>query len=823
MKISQSLSRNEWTAILTACGLLYLLGVMNLLLERWWLNAWSITWLLIGLVPYAVIILFLSLVALLLDRARRAYGWDSTRPSVRILRTGVLFATAFLSGLLGQVAFNVALNLTGRIQVDIFRVYPTELIAGITAGIVILVLMWAYGTQRRFIVAVGVLGAALYVLPSVVPGSLQRDLEAGWIDVLNSTNPDPAYVPDTSVVVIHLDSWTGAEDMRSLFRLIARSGPSAIGIMFPVYTFVDAGKDPTMYAILPKERTVFGVFPYGKDRDTPDTWNRLERVTDVRSGSASGVNSEEKWFLPRGTYLPVIQQDSLLRFSHRACDAGLALALIHRNADLPLPIERVSSLLFGETIRIDGLSIPTTSTGAAIVNRFRDESVWGQAVLKAEQREMPFGGGVALYLHPHGLQGSDGYVMPKRMADGSEDVAFGVPGPYAASTDTDHIPGLRGRIVLITMRSQHDVPKILPQHMEAAEDAAGTSYNAIIKGLLVVDPIRSLNDTISSILFLLMMLLVLWLFRRHRPFRAAVQVTMITIAALLIGVILFGVADVHIPGSPVLIPAGLGLIILFPAELARERRLIQAERARLSSELKTAHDMQMGLMPKEDPVIPGLDISASCVPASEVGGDFYDFVWLDRRHTKLGIAVADVSGKAMKAAMTAVMTSGMLSSEVQKSSSPREVLRRINHPLYIRSDRRVFTALAFAVINTKDKTLTYSSAGQTPPALVRRARIQDLKIQGVRLPLGVKEDVIYKELKLVLQKGDVLVLSTDGIVEAMNAKKELYGFERFHAALEKWHDLPATAIRDRLLADVKEFAGTTAQYDDMTVVIVKIM
>ncbi len=142
------------------------------------------------------------------------------------------------------------------------------------------------------------------------------------------------------------------------------------------------------------------------------------------------------------------------------------------------------------------------------------------------------------------------------------------------------------------------------------------------------------------------------------------------------------------------------------------------EQDRLKQELKAAHDMQMGLVPKEDPIVKGLDISGICLPANEVGGDFFDYVWLDKKKTKLGIALADVSGKAMKAAMTAVMTSGMLYSEVQKSKSPREILARINQPLYLRTDKPIFTALSFAVLDTRVKKLTYSSAGQSMPILL---------------------------------------------------------------------------------------------------------
>ncbi len=246
-------------------------------------------------------------------------------------------------------------------------------------------------------------------------------------------------------------------------------------------------------------------------------------------------------------------------------------------------------------------------------------------------------------------------------------------------------------------------------------------------------------------------------------------------------------------------------------------------RVRLEEELRAAHDMQMGLMPKEDPAIAGFDIAATCVPANEVGGDFYDYIWLDGKKSKLGIVVADVSGKAMKAAMTAVMTSGMLYSEVQTSKTPREILAKINHPLYLRTDRRVFTALAFALLDTKKNFLTYSSAGQTPPVLVRNGRAEELRVQGMRLPLGLQDELEYRELKLKLRKGDLFVLFTDGVVESMNSEKEMYGFERLQETLAQCMNLAAADVRDRLLKSLKNHAGAARQHDDMTVVVVKVL
>jgi serine phosphatase RsbU (regulator of sigma subunit) len=267
----------------------------------------------------------------------------------------------------------------------------------------------------------------------------------------------------------------------------------------------------------------------------------------------------------------------------------------------------------------------------------------------------------------------------------------------------------------------------------------------------------------------------------------------------------------------------LALIIFASAGNNVLLRETARERATLEAELNAARDMQIALMPLTDPDVPGYDISGITKPAEEVGGDYFDYVWLDERTTKLGIAVADVSGKAMKAAMAAVLTSGMLYSELQRSKSPREILSRLNNPLYFRSDRRIFTAFSFAVFDLRTKRLAYSSAGQTLPMIVRNGNLKYLEMKGIRLPLGLQSDVEYKETKYQLRKGDTVLFYTDGLTEAMNAKKEMFGFERLEQVLLDYAVLCAREIRERIAQTVKTHIGNVLQHDDMTVVAVRVL
>ena len=268
----------------------------------------------------------------------------------------------------------------------------------------------------------------------------------------------------------------------------------------------------------------------------------------------------------------------------------------------------------------------------------------------------------------------------------------------------------------------------------------------------------------------------------------------------------------------------LGLFAFSFVLIADERKQMdKLEKKRIVEELKAAHDMQMGLMPTEDPKITGFDISGLCNPADEVGGDFFDYVWLDEKRTRLGIAIGDVSGKAMKAAITAVLTSGMVYREASMSETPKSILRKINKPIYLKTDRRMFTAMTFAIIDIRRKMLTFSNAGQMQPLLRRNGTIQPLKVRGVRVPLGMMEEADYQEVSLKLRSNDLLLFYTDGVVEAMNEKKEMFGFERLESIVKDTsNNQSAKGIVQDVVGQVQQFTAGVAQHDDMTLVVVKV-
>ncbi len=256
----------------------------------------------------------------------------------------------------------------------------------------------------------------------------------------------------------------------------------------------------------------------------------------------------------------------------------------------------------------------------------------------------------------------------------------------------------------------------------------------------------------------------------------------------------------------------------------RRRVNAKLEKARIVNELKAAHDMQMALMPTADPVVEGFDISGICLPAEEVGGDYFDYLWLDDRKTKFGNAMGDVRDKAKKGAMTAVMTSGMIHSEARNSPSPRAILQKMNRPLYFKTDKRVFDAICFAVLDTQTRTLTFSNAGQPQPVLKRDGEIEYLRLDGVHLPVGLHEDAEFGEVTVQLKSGDVVIFYTDGIPEAMNEKKEQFDFERVETSIRELQtSITASEVIRTLLKKVERYTGAVKRHDDMTVVVVRVL
>lgn len=251
------------------------------------------------------------------------------------------------------------------------------------------------------------------------------------------------------------------------------------------------------------------------------------------------------------------------------------------------------------------------------------------------------------------------------------------------------------------------------------------------------------------------------------------------------------------------------------------RRRLRTERMR--TELSTAHTAQMSIMPQTDPDVKGFEISGTCLPAHEVGGDFFDYMWLTKDHTTLCIAVGDVSGKAMDSAMTAVLASGMIASKAEEGATITSIMSHLNRSLHAKTKKSMFTALCLAALDMRAKTVTFTNAGLVRPILKSGQRTEWLHTEGSKHPLGILSESGYGERTLHLKKGDVVVFVTDGVTEEQDRSRELYGDLRLFDLVRSLDTerLSARSIKESILADVKRFSDSTVQDDDITVVVVK--
>ena len=259
--------------------------------------------------------------------------------------------------------------------------------------------------------------------------------------------------------------------------------------------------------------------------------------------------------------------------------------------------------------------------------------------------------------------------------------------------------------------------------------------------------------------------------------------------------------------------------------------LTQAEeKRRLEEELRIARDIQMSLLPAGPASLPGLAVTAVCRPAREVGGDYYEFVPLGEH--RLGVLVADVSGKGTSAAFYMAELKGLILSLSPIYQSPKRLLMEVNRILSATLDNRTFITMIYVVVDLQARTLTYVRAGHTPLIYVpadgqapgrSQVLIPDGLVAGLHLD-GIEEKFaeLLEERTLQIGTGDLFALFTDGITEAMNEESDLFGEERLSRALEDHAHLPSQELRDQILGDVEAFVGGADQHDDMTIVLLRI-
>jgi serine phosphatase RsbU (regulator of sigma subunit) len=250
-----------------------------------------------------------------------------------------------------------------------------------------------------------------------------------------------------------------------------------------------------------------------------------------------------------------------------------------------------------------------------------------------------------------------------------------------------------------------------------------------------------------------------------------------------------------------------------------------AQHLRVEKEIEIARESQYKLMPPQPPKADGFDVYGFFLPSFEVGGDYFDYVLTKNKEGEakaLTMVVVDVSGKAMRAAMPAIFTSGLLLSRM-KDDMPDEVLSQISEPIFSRTDKRTFITCALARYDLESKKMSVANAGHCRPVLKRNGLAEFIHTPEPAYPLGLREEVTYRSQSITMKKGDFFLLYSDGLPEAVNEKGERFGFDSVPRLIESidTETLSAHEIAQEIKRTVQKFSNYQLA-DDTTIICLKV-
>ena len=284
-----------------------------------------------------------------------------------------------------------------------------------------------------------------------------------------------------------------------------------------------------------------------------------------------------------------------------------------------------------------------------------------------------------------------------------------------------------------------------------------------------------------------------------------------------------GVFDLESDRLNAYTPDDLQVLLLLASQVAIiiEKVMLHeqlVEKKRLEGQLEVARQVQLELLPAQDPQLEGFDISAYNFPTEEVSGDYYD--WVRIYEDQIGIVVADVSGKGVPAALLMAFLRASLRAAIHIGYAPHISMAKVNYLLWESIERNQFVTAFYSVLDASNRTLAYTNAGHSPPLLLEKDGRARFIERGGR-PLGMFRDTRYYEYYLSMEPGQVLVLYTDGVTEATNAKGEEYGIERLERAVREGSHLSARELIGFIHRDVLEWTDGQGATDDITFFIVK--
>ena len=247
------------------------------------------------------------------------------------------------------------------------------------------------------------------------------------------------------------------------------------------------------------------------------------------------------------------------------------------------------------------------------------------------------------------------------------------------------------------------------------------------------------------------------------------------------------------------------------------------EKKRLDHDLEIARDIQRILLPSEAPAIDGFQISGINVPARQVSGDYFDYIQVDQG--RLGVAIADVSGKGVPASLIMAICRSVLRAEAARNPSPADVLRKVNRQLYPDIKEDMFISMAYLILGHQQDGVTLARAEHDAPLWYKRQSQTVMPVKSPGMVVGIDSGSVFDRLTVdfavPLERNDCLVLYTDGVTETLNSEGDEFGVDRMMQSVRASANDSAQAIVKRIIEDVREFTGSVPQNDDMTLIAIR--
>jgi len=244
------------------------------------------------------------------------------------------------------------------------------------------------------------------------------------------------------------------------------------------------------------------------------------------------------------------------------------------------------------------------------------------------------------------------------------------------------------------------------------------------------------------------------------------------------------------------------------------------EKKRLDHDLEIARDIQSILLPSSPPVVSGYELSGLNIPARQVSGDYFDYIRMDP--SRVGVAIADVSGKGIPASLIMAMCRSVIRSEARNTVGASEVLRRVNHQLYPDIKEDMFISMAYLILDADSNQVMLARAGHDAPLLYRAATREVEKLNPKGMALGIDSGEVFNrvcaDFSFTLEKGDCILLYTDGATEALDQEGLEYGLPRLVQGLQASAPHGAASVVRYVAGDVKTFVGSHPQHDDITLI-----